>query len=136
MEYDQHSNVQAESVIGPVAIATSTTTAGAIIDTQGFESLEYLISSGVITDGTYDVTLEEGDDPALADAAPVPAANILGALPSFADTDDDVSKRVGSIGKKRYQRLNIDSAGVTAGGLFAAVGVLGNPKSGPVADQS
>ena len=136
MEYDLHSNVQAETAIAPVTIAASTTTAGAIIDTQGFESLEYLISSGAITDGTYDVTLEEGDDPALADAAPVPAANILGALPSFDDTEDNVSKRVGSIGKKRYQRLNLVSAGVTAGGLFSAAGVLGNPKSGAIADQS
>lgn len=136
MEYDNHSNVQAATVIAPVTIATNTTTVGAIVDSQGFESLEYLIQSGVITDGSYTTVLEEGDDPALADAAPVPAANILGALPAFADTDDGVSKRVGSIGKKRYQRLSIVSAGVTAGGLFSAVAVQGNPKSGPVADQS
>ena len=135
MEYDLHSNVDGDIALAVQDITTNTTTVGAIIDTAGFESLEFLITSGTITDGAYALLLEEGDDSGLSDAAAVPTANILGVLTGFADTDDDTVKRVGSIGKKRYQRLSIVSTGVTTGGTnFTALAVKGNPRSAPVAE--
>jgi hypothetical protein len=79
---------------------------------------------------------EEGDDAALADAAAVPADETLGALTGFVAADDDAIKRIGSIGKKRYQRLSIVSTGVTTGVDFmGATAVLGHAKSGPVSEQ-
>ena len=134
-EYDMHSNVKALIALAVQDITTNTTTVGAIIDTQGFESLEYLITSGTITDGVYALKLEQGDDSGLSDAADVPAAEILGVLTGFVLTDDDTVKRVGSIGKKRYQRLSIVSTGTTTGGTnFTATAVQGNPLSAPVAE--
>ena len=134
-EYDMHNNVNGAVAMNSQSISSNTTTAGEIIDTQGFESLEYLVQSGTITDGAYAFLLEEGDDSGLSDAAAVPAANILGDLVGFADTDDDSVKRVGSIGKKRYQRLSLVSTGVTTGGAFSAIAVQGHPKSAPVANN-
>lgn len=130
MEYDLHHNILPKVVLAPVVIGSSTTTVGAIIDTKGFESLDYSILSGVITDGAYTVVLEEGDDSGLSDAAVVPAELVLDALPAFADTEDGVAKSVGSIGKKRYQRLSIVSTGVTTGGLFSVAAVLSHVKHG------
>jgi len=131
-EYDMHNNVLGEIALAVQDITTNTTTVGAIIDTAGFESLEYLITSGTITDGVYALLLEEGDDSGLSDAADVPAANILGSLTGFVAADDDTVKRVGSIGKKRYQRLSIVSTGTTTGGTnFTGLAVKGNPHSAP-----
>lgn len=136
MEHDLHSKVQSAIALAVQNIISDTTTVGAIIDTAGFESLEFLIQSGTVTDGVYDFVLEEGDDSGLSDAAVVPAADILGSLTGFILTDDDTAKRVGSIGKKRYQRLSIVSTGTTSGGTnFTAQAVLSDPHTGPVAEQ-
>lgn len=135
MEKDLHSNVKQVVAKTAAAISTTTTTVGSIIDTAGYESLEYIVLSGTITDGAYALKLEQGDDSGLSDAADVPADEVLGVLTGFVAADDDTVKRVGSIGKKRYQRLSIVSTGVTTGAnFFAAVGVLGDPQSGPVAE--
>ena len=134
-EYDLHSTVSGEVALAVQDIASDTTTVGLIIDTAGFESLEYFVTSGTLTDGDYAFKLEEGDDSGLSDVADVPVDNILGVLTGFADTDDDAVKRVGSIGKKRYQRLSIVSTGTTTGGTnFTAMAVKGHPKSAPVAE--
>ena len=134
MERDLHNNIDDRVALDPQAITSDTTTAGNIIDTVGYESLEYLIASKTITDGTYALKLEQGDDAALADAADVPADEVLGALTGFVAADDNAVKRVGSIGKKRYQRLSIVSAGTTSGvDIMSAVAVLGHPKHAAVA---
>lgn len=131
-EYDLHSNVLGEIALAVQDITSDTTTVGAIIDTKGFESIEFFVTSGTITDGAYALVLEEGDDPALADATVVPVDNILGSLTGFIAANDDTVLRVGSIGKKQFQRLSLASTGVTAGGTnFTALAVKGNPKSAP-----
>ena len=136
MEYDLHNNVNAAMALKEAAITTDTTTVGEIIDTKDFGSLEFIVSSGTITDGAYALKLEEGDDSGLSDAADVSADNILGDLVGFVAADDDAVKRVGSIGKKRYQRLSIVSTGTTTGAdSIGAVAVQGNPKQMPVANN-
>jgi len=135
-EYDLHSNVKGVLALAVQDITTDTTTVGAIIDTLGFESLEYFVTSGTITDGTYAFKLEEGEDSGLSDAADVAAADILGSLTGFVAADDDEVKRVGSIGKKRFQRLSLVSASTSTGGTnFTATAVQSNPHSAPVAEQ-
>ena len=78
--------------------------------------------------------LEEGDDSGLSDAAVVSVDETLGALTGVVATEEQSTKRVGSIGKKRYQRISIVSTGVTTGVDHAtAIAVLGHPKTAPVA---
>ena len=135
MERDLHSNVDGRIALAGAAINSNTTTVGEIIDSLGYESLEFFVSMATIVDGAYAFLLEEGDDAALADAAAVSADETLGVLTGFALTDDNSTKRVGSIGKKRYQRLSIVSTGVTTGvDQAAATAVLGHPKIAPVAE--
>ena len=132
MEYDLHSNVKQEVALVAAAISSNTTTVGAIIDTRGYESLEFIAQSGVVTDGVFDFLLEQGEDPALADASAVPLSLTLGLLAGFISVDDNSAKRIGSIGKMRYQRLSFVSTGVTTGvDSMSAVAVLGHPKSAP-----
>jgi len=135
MEKDLHSNVKTSIALAVQNITTNTTTVGAVIDTLGFESLEFSIQSGTITDGTYALLLEEADVVGFTGSTVVPTANILGVLTGFVAADDDSVLRVGSIGKKQFQRLSIVSAGTTTGGTnFSAQAILGNPKTAPSAE--
>lgn len=133
MEKDLHNNIDDRVALVEQAIAADTLVDGEIIDTQGFESLEYVVQVGTITTGVVGFIIQEGDDSGLSDAANVPAAETLGSLTGFIVTDDDATKRVGSIGKKRYQRFSIlpdDSAAID---FISAVAILGHPHTAPVA---
>lgn len=132
MEYDIHTVMDDRVALDPQAIAGNGTIVGNIIDTKGYGSLEFLIWSKTITDGTHTVKLEEGDDAALADAADI--TDVLGTLPALVAADDNAVKRVGEIGKKRYKRLSIVSTDVTTGvDAIGALAVLQHPYSAPVA---
>lgn len=133
---DLHNNVFAENGFNTQLINSDTTTNGEIIDTQNFESLEYFIQGGVVTNGTFTPELEHGDDAALADAAAVPSDFILGSLSdAVVDASDEV-KRVGYVGHKRYVRLNLVSAGATADGTVGATAVLSHFRHNPTEDQA
>lgn len=132
--HDMHHHTTQLAALAIAAITTNTTTSGIIIPMAGYEALEFLLLPGTITDGAYAISLEEGDDSGLSDAATVSAAETLGDA-DLADTDDDTAKRIGYIGKKDYVRLSIVSTGVTTGvdGL-AAIALLGNAHHQPTAD--
>ncbi len=120
--------------LAPQVISTNTTTAGAIVDTQGFDSLTWAIQSGTLTDGTYTVLIEEGDAANLSDAAAVADADLTNTelSASFVDlTDDNQASKIGYIGSKRYVRLSIVSAATTVGALIGSVAILGNPSDKP-----
>lgn len=129
---DMHNNVSVKNAIVIEPITTNTTTVGAIIDTKGYLSCEFIAVLADRTDGTFTLKLEDGDDAALSDAADVASDLRLGALTAM-NTSDQVAS-VGYIGHKRYVRLSIVSTGVTTGvdGAGAAA-VLGHPLRAPVA---
>jgi len=133
MQKDLHNNVDDRVALNIQAISTNTTTAGAIIDTAGYESIEFVVQSGTITDGTYTVLLQEDTDSGLATATTVATDYTIGTLPAFVATDDNVTKRIGCVPTKRYVRLSLVSTGVTTGGTLGAVAVLGHPLQAPVA---
>lgn len=136
MEYDLHSRVNTVNCVPPAALAADTN--GAAVDTLGFESLEYVIHVGTaFVGGGFDVTLEESDTGAFGgEETAVPAEETLGALPSIAIGDANKTFRVGSIGKKRYQRIVLTETGTISAGVIGVAGVLSHPKQLPVADQS
>ena len=133
MEHDLHNRIDDLVAMTSQTIASDTTTVGEIIDSKGFESLEFIAQSGTITDGAYALLLEESDDSGMSGATVVSADETLGELTGFASTDDDSTIRVGSIGKKRFQRLSLVSTGTSSGGVFSAIAVLGHAHTNPVA---
>ena len=133
MEHDLHNRIDDLVAMTSQTIASDTTTVGEIIDSKGFESLEFIAQSGTITDGAYAFLLEESDDSGMSGATVVSADETLGSLTGFADSDDDATIRVGSIGKKRFQRLSLVSTGTSSGGVFSAIAVLGHAHTNPVA---
>jgi len=117
------------------AISSDTTTAGAIIDTLGYESVTFVIQSGTLTDGAYTPLIQDGDNSGLSDVAAVSDDFLVGteAAAAFVLADDNTTKRIGYVGKKRYVRLNIVSASTSSGGTFGAVCILGDAISQPTA---
>ena len=134
MRKDLHNNTVG-SVALAAAISSNTTTAGNIIDTRGFEAIEFYIASGTLTDGAYAVLVEDGDESNLSDAAAVADDQLLGteANASFTDTDDNTVKRIGYVGGKRYVRLSLVSTSVSTGGSFTAIAVQGTAANNPTA---
>ncbi|MCP4550790.1 MAG: hypothetical protein GY834_01850 [Bacteroidetes bacterium] len=115
-------------------MSSATTTAGEIIDTSNFNICEFIVQTGTITTGTsYTTILEEGDDSGLSDAAAVSVEETLGSA-VFVITDDDTTKRIGYIGKKRYVRMSIVSVGTVSGVMGAAV-LLAAGMHNPQANQ-
>ena len=130
-----HHNISPAVAFNTAAIGTSTTTAGIVIDRQGYEGVEFVIQSGTLTDGTYTPLVEHGDLVGLGDAVAVADAELLGteAAAAFVAADDNAVQRVGYVGGKRYVRLSIVSAGVSTGGTISAVALRGPAHDLPIA---
>lgn len=126
--------VRLTSARNAAAITTNTTTNGVEIDTQGYDSVTFAMQSATITDGTYTPLIEETDTAgsgytAVADAD----LTVTEASVAFVATDDNVVKKIGYLGNKRYVRLSYVSTGVTSGGTLGALAILGGASQAPVA---
>lgn len=132
---DLMNNVHVLKAITPVVVADNTAQVSSIIDRRGFGSLMFAIVTGTLADAdaTFAVTIDHGDDPALADAAAVPAAELNGttALASFGFADDGETRKLGYVGGKRYVRLTITPTGNTGNAPIAAIAILGEPSVAP-----
>lgn len=111
MTLDEYSN-------HAVAAITPGTT---ILDTQGFNALTYVFSYGA----TSVVSLEDGDDPALADGAAVDPKWILG---NTTFTASGVGL-VGYVGTKRYVKFS-ETNPVANTSVYAFEGFLGKAPKG------
>jgi hypothetical protein len=132
---DFHHGFTPQPALNPQAISSNTAVNGATIDTAGYESLEFVLQSATLTDGTYTPSLTAGDAANLSDGAAVAAADLLGTIAgaTFAATDDNAVKKIGYRGSKRYVRLTVTTTGVTTGGTIGAVALLGDPRNLPAA---
>lgn len=138
---DLHNNVAISSAaINAVAIGTTGTgkTTGAV-DTAGYGGVEFLISYGAITSTTavFTALMTESDTTngsftsvADADMLGSESAAGLGAATRTDGTGDNLVKRVGYKGGKRYVKLKLSST-ATAGPPIAIIPVLHNPRHAP-----
>jgi hypothetical protein len=146
---DIHNTVKTAVALDIQTISTNTTTAGNIIDTQGYEGVEFILLSDTITDGVYTPSIVAGDNSSLTDGVAVPIQYLIGTTkvidtlasqrPSYdspsvaaiADAtfslaaDSNKSKRIGTVTPYRYVRLNIASTGTSSGGALGAIALLG-----------
>jgi hypothetical protein len=137
---DLHNNIHPVVGIAPAAArADNTPIVSAIVDTQGFDSCEFVLVTGTNTDtnATFAVLVEDGDAPNLSDASAVVDDELLGteAQAGFTFADDNVTRKIGYIGSKRYVRLTVTPSGNDAGNIFVSgVWVLGHPNNVPTAN--
>ena len=133
-EYDLHNSTKMVHGI-PAAVYTATTVVSDAIDTLGFESIEWVIHIGVAINGDYTVTLTESDTEGSTYTA-VPAAETLGTLPVLTIADANKVFRVGSIGKKQFQKLTLTEGSANTAGVVGVTAILSNPKTVPTAAQA
>lgn len=127
------------AIVPVAARTTNSAIVSTIIDTLGFDSCTFYIMTGTNTDtdATFAVTMEHGNDAALADTSAPAASELAGtlALAGFTFADDGECRKIGYIGSKRYVRLTITPSLNDAGNIFVvAICVLGNPASIPTAN--
>ena len=136
---DLHNTIKATIAIAPqTQTIADTAIVGTIIDTAGFDTCEIVFLTGTLTDAdaTFAVTLEHGDDPALADTAVPAAGDLIGttALASFTFADDITTKKIGYRGTKRYLRATVTPTNNNAGAApIAAVALQTLARVKPVA---
>ena len=131
MRRDLMNNIHPLRAISPVSVADNTAQVSQIIDTQGFQSLTWLIATGALadTDATFAVLAEHGDEANLSDAAAVTDDELIGteALAGFQFDNDNETRKLGVKSVKRYHRLTITPSGNAAAALLSAIALLGHP---------
>jgi len=135
---DLFHNLTVRPALAPASVDDDTAQESLVIDRRGYESLTFVIATGVIADAdaSFAVLVEHGDESDLADAAAVPDAELLGteALAGFGADDDTETRKIGYAGAKRYVRLTITPGGNSADAYLAAVALLGAPHVAPTAN--
>jgi hypothetical protein len=135
---DMSNNVTPKPVLAPAVGTDDTALVGAIIDRLGYDSLTYLIQTGVLADAaaTWTVLLEESDDSGMAGAGAVPDGDLIGteALAGFNQAADGKCLKLGYVGNKRYTRLTVTPAGNAGSAPISAMALLGNPYQRPTAN--
>lgn len=106
-----------------------------IASRKGYGSSTAFILTGSLADAgaTFTVLVEDGDDSALADAAAVADAFLLGteALASFTQADDNKVFKIGYVGPKEFWRVTVTPAGNAGDAYVAIVFVNGEPQIAP-----
>lgn len=123
---DLHNSIKATVALAPQTQTNADTAiVGEIIDTAGFDTLELVIVTGVLTDAdaTFALTLEHGDDSALSDTAVPAAGDLIGTVAACAFTfaNDKVTKKIGYRGTKRYVRPTITPTNNNSGAAPVAI---------------
>jgi len=128
---DTYNNLKVQPVINPKSENGTTALEGAVIDRAGYESVLFVIQSGVLgNDATFTTLLEESDNSDMSGGNAVSDDDLLGteALASFAGTDDNKAKKLGYIGAKRYLKLTVTPATNDSASFLSACAILGHPQ--------
>lgn len=133
---DLHNVIHVERLISPAAATTDNTAwVSQIVDRQGFDSVEFVLSTGALADAdaTFTVLVEHGDQSDLSDAAAVPDAQLLGteALAAFTFSDDNETRKIGYVGDKRHIRITVTPSNNTGNAFLSGVVIFGDPHLAP-----
>jgi hypothetical protein len=134
---DLHNHIHCVRALSPVTQTNADTAfVTQIIDTAGYESLEFVIMLGAMTDAdmTAVVLVEDGDNSSLNDNAAVDDKYLLGTetAAAFQFGDDNQVRKIGYVGSKRYVRMTITPTGNNSGALpIAVLAVQGHARHQP-----
>ena len=137
---DLHNNLEFRRLISPdEGAGDNTAKVSQIIDLANVTSCEFVIATGTLVDAdaTFTVLVEDGNVSTLTDNAAVDDAFLLGTESgaAFTFTNDDVVRKIGYIGPKRYVRLTLTPASNTGAWDICAVAVLGGHREFPQSTQ-
>ncbi|MDO8683113.1 MAG: hypothetical protein Q7N50_06495 [Armatimonadota bacterium] len=137
---DLHNNITIGSSVHAVAIGTTGTgKTTAAVDTAGYNGVEFLFDYGAITSATavYTVLMTECDtvsgsytSVADTDLLGTEALAALGAATRTDGTGDNLTKKLGYIGSKRFVKAKLSST-ATAGSPISIISILHSPRHAP-----
>lgn len=127
---DLINNLDFKRALAPAAATTDNTPyVTQILDRRGAESVALALILGALVDAdaTFAVTMVHGDQANLSDAVAVPADQLNGtlALASFDFSADNLIRKIGYLGGKRYVQATITPSNNTGNVFLAAVWILG-----------
>lgn len=136
--YDLHNDVKYSRAISPAAAVTDNTAyVSQILDTANFQDNELILQVGALADAdaTFTVLMEEGDQSNLSDNSAVADADLLGteAGASFQFDDDNETRKIGYIGKKRYIRATVTPANNSGNAFLSGTWAQAGARKSPVA---
>jgi hypothetical protein len=128
--YDE---IRVRRTLSPAARVNGTANCTAVdLGGVGADSALVVIITGVITDGSHAVSIEDSDDGATGWTA-VPAGRLQnGPAPTITAANGDTQFEIGVTVTRRYARVTVVSTGATTGGLFAAVVMAGQSDQVPI----
>lgn len=136
---DLMNNIEIRRAISPTRVTDNTAQVSQIIDLANAESLVFAIATGTLADAdaTFTVLVEDGNVSNLSDAAAVDDAFLLGTESgaSFTFSNDDITRKIGYIGVKRYVRLTVTPAANTGNADLSAVAIVGRRRKLPKSTQ-
>lgn len=124
---DVYDNVKARVALAPATARVNGTVNGTTVDRKEgrtfFRSAMFVVNAGVVTDGTHTVNVQDsGDGTTWANADD---EHIQGTEVAIGTANDERVHEIGYRGNARYIRIQLVTAGATAGGLVDAVCLLG-----------
>lgn len=139
---DLHNNMKGMRVVGPVSIGANGTVTGKIVDRQGYGGVEFVAGYGAIVATGTVVTLVAFDGDVTGTMTSVADANLLGTEvlasrlggATTSGVGQNVVKRLGYIGEKRYVRVDAVKTGTSGTGCIDVKAVLFNPAIAPVSN--
>lgn len=133
MRQSLYNTALAKVSIAPAAVRAATVT-GATVDRMtdqgGFRSALVLVNTGVVTDGTHTVVVQ--DSPDGTNWTAVGDEFLQGAEPAVTTANDERVHEIGYVGHQRYLRVVVNVTGSPAtGGFYDALVLLGWPRRMP-----
>lgn len=128
-----YDDIVAKKSLSPIA-RTDGTANGTAVDrvvSGGTGDAVLLVTTGVITDGSHAVKVQESADGSTG-WADLAAGNIQGSMPTVVAANDDTMFEVGVRPALRYVRAVATTTGATTGGVFACAFILGRPRVLPI----
>ncbi|MFD9192990.1 hypothetical protein ACFWCA_32850 [Streptomyces phaeochromogenes] len=123
----------AKVTLAPAAVRAATATGVTVdrmTDEGGFRSALVLVNTGVVTDGTHTVVVQ--DSPDNTNWTAVADEFLQGAEPAITSSNDERVYEIGYTGHQRYLRVVVNVTGSPAtGGFYDALILLGWPRRMP-----
>lgn len=138
---DLYNNIHVVPAIAPITITDGTVLVGNSIDTQGYESVTFVISTGILADvdATWLPVVKDGDVATQNTHTAVADQFLLGteAAAGWIFSDDGECRKIGYVGGKRYVSIEIDDVTANTGSApFSVVCILGAARNRPIAQPT
>ncbi|MEU6010932.1 hypothetical protein [Streptomyces sp. NPDC047453] len=126
---DAYSNTAARVALA--ASVRSASTNGTSVDRAGggalYQDALILVHAGTITDGTHTIDVQESDNDSTW--TPVAASQLQGSKPALVAADSGKVLAIGYKGTRRFLRVSVSVTGVTTGGTYGVIVLLGSPRT-------